>query len=49
MARIYTDDVASISLFFRPQVWAHTAAIRGPVSTAPDTDVSWNMPQWEKL
>jgi peptide/nickel transport system substrate-binding protein len=47
MARLYTEDVASISLYFRPQVWAHSSALRGPVSTAPDTDVSWNMPQWE--
>ncbi len=47
MARLYTEDVAAVSLYFRPQVWAHSSALRGPVATAPDTDVSWNMPLWE--
>jgi len=47
MARLYTTDIAAISLYFRPQVWAHSSAVRGPGPTAPDTDVSWNMPMWE--
>jgi peptide/nickel transport system substrate-binding protein len=47
MARLYTEDVAAISLYFRPQVWAHSSAVRGPGPTAPDTDVSWNIPVWE--
>lgn len=47
IAHIYTENVASVSLYFRPQVWAHVTALRGPGSTAPETDVSWNMPRWE--
>ena len=47
MARIYTEQVASVSLYFRPQVWAHATALRGPEPVAPEVDVSWNMPQWE--
>lgn len=47
MARLYTENTAAISLYFRPQVWAHAAALHGPGPVAPETDVSWNMAQWE--
>jgi peptide/nickel transport system substrate-binding protein len=47
MARIFTDDVGAISLYFRPTVWTHVAALKGPGPVAPETDVSWNIAQWE--
>ncbi len=47
MARIFTEDVGAISLYFRPTVWAHSTALTGPGPVAPETDVSWNMAQWE--
>ena len=47
MARIFTEDVSAISLYFRPTVWAHGAALKGPGPVAPETDVSWNIALWE--
>ncbi|HZT08707.1 MAG TPA: peptide ABC transporter substrate-binding protein [Chloroflexota bacterium] len=47
MARIFTEDVASISLYFRPQVWAFTSDVRGGGTAPPETDPAWNMPDWE--
>ena len=45
MARLYTENVAAISLYFRPQIWADASIVRGPRVSAPDT--SSNMPQWQ--
>jgi hypothetical protein len=47
MARLFTDDVAAISLFFRPQVWAHAASVHGPHSAPAETNLAWDMHTWE--
>jgi peptide/nickel transport system substrate-binding protein len=47
MARIFTDDVAAISLFFRPQVWAHAASVHGPHEGSSETNLAWDMHRWE--
>jgi hypothetical protein len=47
MVKLYTEDAASISLFFRTQPWAHVAALRGPMLVAPESNVAWNVHEWE--
>ena len=47
LVKLYTEDVGSISLFFRTQPWAHVAALRGPMLVAPESNVAWNVHEWE--
>lgn len=47
MARIFTEDVAAISLFFRPQVWAHAASLYGPHEGSSETNLAWDLHTWE--
>jgi len=45
MAKLVSDDLAAISLFFDLQLIAHVAVLRGPGPYV--TDVSWNIHEWE--
>jgi peptide/nickel transport system substrate-binding protein len=47
MARIYSEELPSIPLFFNPIPVAHVAALTGPQNVAPDADIAWNIHQWE--
>jgi peptide/nickel transport system substrate-binding protein len=47
MARIFTEDVGAISLFFRTQPWAHVAALTGLRVVAPESSMAWNVHEWE--
>jgi ABC-type transport system substrate-binding protein len=47
MMRIFTEDVGSISLFFRTQPWPHVAALHGLQVVAPESNMSWNIHEWE--
>jgi ABC-type transport system substrate-binding protein len=47
MARIYSEDVAAVSLYFPPAAWAWTAALKGPKDQPPDTNVLWDVQTWE--
>ncbi len=47
MARIYSEDLATISLHFPPLVWANTSSLKGPKEGPPDTNVFWNIQEWE--
>jgi peptide/nickel transport system substrate-binding protein len=47
LARIFTDEVGAISLFFRTQPWAHVAALTGPRVVAPESSMAWNIHEWE--
>ena len=47
MARHFTEDLPAISLFFRTQPWAHTAALRGVEVAAPETNMAWNVHEWQ--
>lgn len=46
MARVFTEDVAVLSLYFNPTVTAFVSALRGPAPVVPSTDVSWNVHEW---
>ena len=47
MAKIYSEELASISLFFRTIPWAHVAALRGLQVVAPEANMAWNVHEWE--
>ena len=47
MAQIFTEDVGGISLHFQPSPIAVAAPLRGPGSGAPETNMWWNIPEWE--
>ena len=47
MARVFTEDLPAISLFFWTQAWAFTSDVRGPVLAAPESPMPWNIYAWE--
>jgi peptide/nickel transport system substrate-binding protein len=47
MARIFTEDVAAISIHFSPNVIARASALRGPAAFAPESLPTWNIYEWE--
>jgi ABC-type transport system substrate-binding protein len=47
LARIFTEDVAALSFYFRPQAWAHATALVGPRTVPAETNVVWDMHTWE--
>jgi ABC-type transport system substrate-binding protein len=47
MAQVFSDDVGGISLHFQPTPIAVVAALKGPRPTAPETNIWWNLPDWE--
>jgi peptide/nickel transport system substrate-binding protein len=47
MARLYSEDVPGLSLYFGLAVLAHVSALRGPGEVAPETDVSWDIHRWD--
>jgi peptide/nickel transport system substrate-binding protein len=46
MARLISDEVAFIPLFFNFNVSAHSSALTGPDPKAFDTLVDWNVHEW---
>ena len=47
MARIYTEDLAAISLFFRTQPWVFNSTLTGPKLVPAETNMTWNIYEWE--
>jgi peptide/nickel transport system substrate-binding protein len=47
MLRIFGDEVPWITLLFRATSFAYVAELKGPALTAPESDVGWNIYQWE--
>jgi len=47
MTRIFGDELPAISLLFPPLVWANAASLKGPHEGPPETNVYWNVQQWE--
>jgi ABC-type transport system substrate-binding protein len=46
MARIFTEDVAAISLHFSPNIIARAAGLQGPAAFAPESLPTWNIYEW---
>lgn len=47
MARLMTNDVAVISLYFNPTVTAFARGLAGPRVPAPEGSLPWNIHEWE--
>lgn len=47
MARLMTNDVAVISLYFNPTVTAFARGLAGPRVPAPEGSLAWNVHEWE--
>jgi peptide/nickel transport system substrate-binding protein len=47
MARIYTQELPAIPMYFTPSPAAFVSALTGPAVTAPGTDITWNIQDWE--
>jgi peptide/nickel transport system substrate-binding protein len=47
MAKLTTDSVAAISLYFNPGVVAYATGLKGPQPASPGTDPDWNIHEWE--
>ncbi len=44
-----SDELPTIMLFFNYSVIAHTAALKGPTTHAPNTTPYWNLQDWELI
>jgi peptide/nickel transport system substrate-binding protein len=47
LVRIVTEDVQSITLFIRAQVWVHVGGLKGMTVAPPEGNMSWNIQNWE--
>ncbi len=47
LARIFGDELPAISLLFPPLVWAAAAPLTGPHEGPPETNVFWNIQDWD--
>ncbi len=47
MARVFGEELPAISLLFPPLVWAAAAPLKGPHEGPPETNVFWNIQEWE--
>lgn len=47
MARIYGEEVAGVSLYFMPAAWAAVSALTGLKDAPPETNLLWNIQDWE--
>jgi peptide/nickel transport system substrate-binding protein len=47
IAKVYSAELPSISLFFPTQPWVFTADLTGPKLVASEGNVAWNMQEWE--
>jgi ABC-type transport system substrate-binding protein len=47
ITKLVSEELPSISLFFSAQAWVHTSDLRGPKLVAPETNMSWNIQEWE--
>jgi peptide/nickel transport system substrate-binding protein len=47
LAKIFTEEVAAIPLYFNPGIVGYVATLSGPQPFSPDADVTWNVHEWE--
>ena len=46
MAKVFTDEVPVLSLFFNGQPWMYITALQGPQPVASESNVSWRIHEW---
>jgi peptide/nickel transport system substrate-binding protein len=47
IAKLHNSDLPAISLFFPTQPWVFSSDLRGPRPAAPETNMGWNLHEWE--
>jgi peptide/nickel transport system substrate-binding protein len=47
MAKIFAEDLPSVTLFFRTQPWISGSTLKGLALVAPESNMSWNIHEWE--
>lgn len=47
LTKIFSEDVAAVSLFHTTQVTAHVAGLRGPRVVASTALMSWDIQEWQ--
>jgi peptide/nickel transport system substrate-binding protein len=47
ISRLYADEFPTIPLFFRSEVYAFVAALRGPRAVPPETYMAWDIQTWD--
>ena len=47
IARLHNSDFPAISLFFPTQPWVFTSDLTGPRSGAAETNLGWNIHEWD--
>ncbi len=48
LVRIFSEDLPAISLYFPSQAFVHPAALSGPRLVAADSNMLWNVQDWEQ-
>ena len=47
IARIFSEELPALTLFYRSVVFAHPTALTGLMNAPPESTVPWNMHEWE--
>ncbi|MBM2812689.1 MAG: transporter substrate-binding protein, partial [Chloroflexi bacterium] len=47
MARLFTEEVPAVSLYFNAIPIAFASALQGPRESVPDAEWAWNVHEWE--
>jgi ABC-type transport system substrate-binding protein len=47
MARVFSTDLPAVSIVFRSHPWAHVADLQGPTDVPPETNIGWNLHEWQ--
>ncbi|HZT07069.1 MAG TPA: ABC transporter substrate-binding protein [Chloroflexota bacterium] len=47
IAKIFSEQLPVLTLFYRSVVFAHTSALTGVTNAPPESTVPWNMQDWE--
>jgi peptide/nickel transport system substrate-binding protein len=47
IARVFSEELPALTLFYRSVVFAHTSALTGLTNAPADSTVPWNMHEWE--
>ena len=47
MAKLYSEELPAVSLFFRTQAWVFPSSVSGPHMAPPEGTIPWNIYQWE--
>ena len=47
ITKIVSEELPTISLFFRAQAWVFASDLSGPQLVAAETNMSWNIHEWD--